>query len=96
MIKTIRKYPIGIKLTIISLISFIITTICNFITPKIGEAIHIISIYDVFATPASIDWTVATPTGTFYGYILNVVIFILSFIVLWILVGSDILDKLKE
>lgn len=76
--------------------SVIITFLCSFITPKVGEAIRIISIYDVFATPASIDWTVPTATGMFYGEILDIVIFILVFIILWIFFGSNILDKLKE
>ena len=76
--------------------SFIITLICSFFTPKVGEAIRIISIYDVFATPASIDWTLPTPTGIFYGNVLTIVIFVLSCLVIWAIFEKKILEKLNE
>jgi uncharacterized membrane protein len=76
--------------------SVIITVLCSFITPKIGEAIRIISIYDVFATPASVDWTVPTATGIFYGNVLTIVIFVLSCLVIWAIFEKKILEKLNE
>jgi hypothetical protein len=96
MIKTIKKQPSGFKFLFVVLTSGIIATLCSFITPKIGEAIRIISILSVFDTSATIDWTTPTPVGIFYGYILNLVIFILLLIVLWIYFGTNILEKLKE
>ena len=76
--------------------SFIITLICSWFTPKIGEAIRIISIYDVFATPASVDWTIATPIGTLYGQCLNIIIFIISVLLIWLIFEKEILEKINE
>ena len=96
MIETIRKYDTPTKFLFVAFISSFITAICSLITPKIGEAIRIISILSVFDTNAAIDWTTPTATGIFYGQILNIVIFILVFVILWIYFGTNVLEKLKE
>ena len=96
MIEFIRKSDTPIKILFSTLVSSFVTAICSLITPKIGEAIRIISIYDVFATPASLDWTIPTATGVFYGQILNIVIFVLIFIILWVYFGTNVLEKLKD
>ena len=96
MIEFIRKSDTPIKILFSTLVSSFVTAICSLITPKIGEAIRIISIYDVFATPASIDWTIPTATGVFYGQILDIVIFVLIFIILWVYFGTNVLEKLKD
>ena len=96
MIEFIRKCDTPTKFLFVAFISSFVTAVCSLITPKIGEAIRIISIYDVFATPASLDWTTPTTTGMFYGQIISVVIFILVFIVLWIYFGTNLSEKLKE
>jgi hypothetical protein len=96
MIEFIRKSDTPTKFLFVAFISSFITALCSLITPKIGEAIRIISIYDVFATPASIDWTIPTATGVFYGQILDIVIFVLIFIILWVYFGTTIIEKLKE
>jgi hypothetical protein len=96
MIEVIRKCDPGVRLLIVGFISSFITAVCSLITPKIGEAIRIISIYDVFATSASFDWTTPTTTGMLYGKILNVMIFLIMIVILWIYFGTNILKKLKE
>ena len=93
MIEFIRKSDTPIKILFSTLVSSFVTAICSLITPKIGEAIRIISIYDVFATPASLDWTIPTATGVFYGQILDIVIFVLAFIILWVYFGTNILEN---
>ena len=93
MIEIIKKQSTEFKFLFVVVASGIVVTLCSFITPKIGEAIRIISILSAFDTNAAIDWTTPTATGMFYGRILNFVIFILLLIILWIWIGTDDLDK---